>query len=334
MEQTQTLRRRDTDTAWMRLIAAFFVVLIHVAKPDTLAGLCLNALSRFAVPVFVMISGYYLLNRPMSGRKIAQRVGKYFGIMVIWSALYLAHELSLKSFSVSDAGDVIRYLLTQPVHLWYFYGLIGLYLFTPVLQVFHVHASQQVYRYALALCFTLGSLVLMGIRSEVWPTLAVIVDKMKIPYVLGFLFLYLFGGYVRRFGLRSPLGLSAVGAIAAVLGTVGAVLLRKGAQADLLLSFFAPNNLLAGMGFFALFKHLSPRMSSPGAKPVRALAAGTLGIYVLHPLFLMVWGDWLAKTFDGLGFFAYPAKALVLYLAAMGVTGVLLHIPVVRRIVC
>ena len=57
------LRTRDTNTDVMRLIASFFVVMIHGSAPNSAVGSAWNSISRFSVPVFVMISGYYLLEK-------------------------------------------------------------------------------------------------------------------------------------------------------------------------------------------------------------------------------------------------------------------------------
>ena len=42
-------RRSDQGTDALRLLAALFVVVIHVADPATTAGLCWDAAARFSV---------------------------------------------------------------------------------------------------------------------------------------------------------------------------------------------------------------------------------------------------------------------------------------------
>ncbi len=53
----------DSDVDLLRLLSAYFVVIIHVAGRFSPACVIYNSLARFSVPVFVLISGYYLLSR-------------------------------------------------------------------------------------------------------------------------------------------------------------------------------------------------------------------------------------------------------------------------------
>ena len=49
----------------------------------------------------------------------------------------------------------------------------------------------------------MGSVVVILLRSGCFPLLTVIVDRAKLPCTLGFLFLFLLGGYLRRYGIPS-----------------------------------------------------------------------------------------------------------------------------------
>lgn len=57
-------KQYDTDTEVMRIIAAFFVVMIHASGLGSFSAVVYNSVARFSVPVFVIISGYYLLTCP------------------------------------------------------------------------------------------------------------------------------------------------------------------------------------------------------------------------------------------------------------------------------
>jgi surface polysaccharide O-acyltransferase-like enzyme len=89
--------------AWinnLRLIAMFAVVILHTASPllfyhtgnpmqDWLVADIYNALVRFAVPVFVMITGALLLHRDYElGDFLKKRIGR-----LILPFLFLEHRL-------------------------------------------------------------------------------------------------------------------------------------------------------------------------------------------------------------------------------------------------
>ena len=125
-------RRSDQGTDALRLLAALFVVVIHVADPTTTAGLCWDAAARFSVPVFVIVSGWYLLDRDGGG--LARRGARLLGQMVCWSAVYLVYNMWRYGYEPTGLRGVGRYLLTQPPHLWYLWAIAGLYLLTPLLR--------------------------------------------------------------------------------------------------------------------------------------------------------------------------------------------------------
>lgn len=211
-------RSFDSDIDLMRLLAAYFVVVIHATGAVTPGSALLTSLARFSVPLFVIISGYFMLRRPPEDRALANRILRLLALMLFWSAIYyLYFRLCGQPYAGLRAAAV--YLLTQPVHLWYLYAAAALYLFTPVFFVFAENAGRRLWHYCLALCFFFGSMVTMLLRTGWLPTLALIVDKMKVPYLLGFPFLYLLGGYVYRFSLspRSRRMIYLLGALGAYL---------------------------------------------------------------------------------------------------------------------
>lgn len=315
---------RDADTDCMRLFAAFFVVLIHCSDTATLSGIVWNGLARFSVPVFVLISGYYLLPREQSIRALAKKSGLVLLTAVVWSAVYLVNEVLFQGSAYAPA-EACSYLLTQPVHLWYLYALVGLYCFTPLLGIFHRNASQNQYLYVLGLFFFLGSPLLLLLRSGLFPVLEELVSRMKVPYTTAFLFLYLCGGYVRRFGVSARmrailplLGLFGTGAT--ILGTF----LLNGSE--FLLSFFAPNVLAAGLGFFVLAKGRFQRLASPH---LHSLAACMSGVYLLHPLVL----SWLPMGLTFLpGSFQPPVRAVLVFAVSALLVFLFRKIPVLNRL--
>ena len=317
-------RRSDQGTDALRLLAALFVVVIHVADPTTTAGLCWDAAARFSVPVFVIVSGWYLLDRDGGG--LARRGARLLGQMVCWSAVYLVYNMWRYGYEPTGLRGVGRYLLTQPPHLWYLWAIAGLYLLTPLLRPLHRAAGRGLYRYALALCFLFGCVCVTLVRTGHFPALAEILDRTKLPYGLGFVFLYLLGGYLRRFGLGRPWAwaLCAVGGTAV---TVGMVLwaARDGGDWAWAGSFFAPWAALAGAGAFAAVQGAARGRPWPGARLLARLAGWTLGVYLMHPL--------VVDVLRHAGVHSAWLLVLVGFALSLAVTAVLSRVPGVRRVV-
>lgn len=309
--------KHNTDTDILRIIAAFFVVMIHSSGLLTFSGIVYNSISRFSVPVFVMISGYYMLSHKVPIHHLLQKSGKLFMLMIGWSAIYYIYLLLVGGMSYTGIADLTRYLLTEPVHLWYLYAAIALYLMTPIFYVFYSNANRQEYIYALVFLFLFGSVIKILLNSMWFPTLSVVIDKMKAPYTLGFVFLYLAGGYLRKYELfeshrpfKTIYILAIAGTITTVVGTYE--LSKYMQQPDLLLSFFSPNVIIAGIGVFLFVKqfyYYHPIKNKRIRIALRTAANCTLSVYLLHPLIIMMIQEFVGNPFPHL----MPAFAIPLY---------------------
>lgn len=313
----------DLDTALMRVLASFAVVLLHLSARYSAASVFYGSLARFSVPVFLIISGYYLLGREYSTARLWKKLLALLGQMLLWSAAYYLFGLARGTLHWEGLRALARYLLTMPVHLWYLYAAAALYAFTPVMYVFVQHASQRRYLYALGLTFLLGSLVTMAIRADWWPTLGLIVEgKMHLPYSMGFLFLYLLGGYFRRYPLpRWAVWGLTLGWPLSVLATALLTLARSrpaGALDTLWLSFFSPFAMLGGAGCFASARAFLPRLrlGERAGRVLLELSQCAFGVYLLHPMLGELFAPWMEPL--GWTWLTIPLRALAVYGAALG----------------
>lgn len=324
-------RTKDADTQWMRCIAAFFVVLIHAVDLSSRTGVFFSAISRFSVPVFVLISGYYMLQKQRSFPELAKRSGFLLLQLIVWSSAQFLAELWLGTRIWSGLPDFIHTILAGGGHFWYLYALIGLYLFTPTLQVFCTHADQRTYGYTLVLLFLLGSPVTIALRMERFALLTAIVDSMKIPHILGFIFLYLMGDWLRRYPPKKPFLWIGAGLLGMVFTVLWSLRLPAQRATELSLSFFFPGNILGAIGFFTAVKVF---MNSKGSKLMLTLAACTSGIYLSHMIALKCLQVCLWPALSVLpSWAAYPLLAAAAYFLACLLTLLLKQIPGIRKLV-
>jgi surface polysaccharide O-acyltransferase-like enzyme len=312
--QSLSRSRYDADVDVMRLVAAFCVTLVHAAGLGSVAACVYNAAGRFSVPVFVLISGYYMLSRPSPPKSLIRRSCRLLVYLLVFSAVYCLYFILSGLKQYAGIGDLITFLLTQPIHFWYIYAIIALYAFTPALHVFAKNAGRGEYRYLLFLTFLFGSVVTMLLRAGVSPVLTQIIEKMKVPYLLGFIFLYLLGGYFRRHwpGRPARLLIYTLG----IAGTLVSVAYAVATKSELWLSFFAPNVQLSGIAFFVFVKQLfasRPLKSEKAKAALRFFAKGTLIVYLLHLLFLLL----LKDSFKFANALSIPLKALVAFACSM-----------------
>lgn len=146
----------------IRITGAFLVVLAHIGKwgegPEWLHPLAYT-FSRIGVPFFFMLSGFLLLPKEENlVIFLRKRAWKVFLPLVAWSLIYDVYVNQALSKSGVTLEAVVRLLIRllrgpRAEHLWFFYTLIGLYLFTPILRLFVARARQSDLLYYIGLWF-------------------------------------------------------------------------------------------------------------------------------------------------------------------------------------
>ncbi len=338
---------RDGSVELLRVLCSFGVVLIHCAAcltdTTTLTAsafwgpLLFNGLARFSVPVFFIISGRFMLAKDYTIRDVLRRSGLLLVLLVFWGGVYFTKELLSGELCYTGLRSALQYILTGPIHLWFLWALLALYLLTPVLSVFARKASKAQFQYALTLLFLLGPLLLILSRSSQFPLIAAILEDMKTDFLLGFSGCFLLGGYLARFSLgkaarRLIYTLGVVGAVVTVLGTF-LLSLRAGAPNNLLMSFFAPNVLLSSL---AVYVFVTERGTENAASPrfqrgVDFLARHTLGIYCTHILILWALLEMFPVFYSGNRVLQLWILTALTYVTSFGLTFLLRKIPGVRR---
>lgn len=136
----------------LRVLATLSVILLHAAGygslhvkkiPVTDWWIChiINVFGRFAVPVFVMLSGYLLIGKYEELRSfIKKRFSRIFVPFLIWSLIYITWS-NFKGLAGErtpwTVGDFVKKILVGngggSGHLWFVYMLLGIYAITPII---------------------------------------------------------------------------------------------------------------------------------------------------------------------------------------------------------
>lgn len=148
------MNKRNPNLDFLRVLAAFMVVVLHVSVPyvtDNIEspnlyftiGNFFDSITRISVPIFIMLSGSFLLDNPNNKEyKVFYKktLKKIILPTLIWSLIYCIYSILLEIFkgiTGTDANFLVPFLNWvngEPFyHLWYMYMIIGLYLVTPVI---------------------------------------------------------------------------------------------------------------------------------------------------------------------------------------------------------
>jgi surface polysaccharide O-acyltransferase-like enzyme len=189
----------------LRLIALYAVIVLHCTAPvlrygkvplaDWWVADFLNAAVRFAVPVFVMITGALLLHKEYEiGSFLKKRLLRVVVPFLFWSLVYIWYswyneEIAFDGGLLTNIKIVLHLLKTgSSYHLWYVYMLIGLYFFIPVIGKFVRNATEKEIRYFLIVWF--------GVMLITEPYLSRFNPSVDMHYFAGYIGYLVLGHYL------------------------------------------------------------------------------------------------------------------------------------------
>jgi len=331
---------------FLRTVAALAVVGVHasaralVALPGRQddawwAANLLDALSRWCVPVFVMISGALLLGGAADEPALTfyrHRAARLWRPVLGWTLFYLAllatteSDWNLQRTTASLLHGTLYY------HLWYLYMLPGLYLVTPFLRRTIAASSRSELRLLMLACCTLAALSTLSAQD----------NQTFLTSFLPFTGYFIAGHYVftqartpaTRTRTQTLWGLMLVAGAGVALGA-GLLQPWLGTR-SITLMYAYPNPLVFIMGICMFRIGLcQPVGNFQKLKALCvALAPLSFGIYLIHPVWL------LALAHIGIdGLLWHPAIGIPLTtlstfaLSALSIAA-LLRIPGLRHTVC
>lgn len=283
---------RDIGLDVTRVMASMMVVVIHVSaslfyrfEADWPAANFYDSLSRSAVPLFFMISGALLVPRDSDLSSIIRRAARMVVPLVFGSYVYLIWWTYNRVQPAPDLNPLS--LLKGPVvfHLWFFYTLLGVYLFLPLLQ--------GLYRKARSLHFFYLAMVLLA--ASIIPTLRdfgvsvpVGVDLQYFAQYAG----YTFAGAVLAGILPTPTQTLLAGALGVVFSMCTALWtwhlsVSSGAPLETVFVYHAPLVALAGAAFFVAFRGIGSNfVNGMLARITIFVAQNAVGVFIFHIFFI------------------------------------------------
>lgn len=338
----------------VRVVAIICVVIIHTvnivhARIDFLGGISwwisniLESAARIAIPLFVMLSGYFILGKKETFPQMLTRTKNRLLIpLVAWTIFYLVWNAGKPSLT-GLLTFFPRLFSGGALHLYFLFILAGLYCFAPFLTSYlstHKDSSKSLLWFFLStgLLFTLGQYILNQCISNSF--------ILWIPYIG-----YFFGGYV--LGNSKPnashkklagaaLGLAFVWT--AAFNFIHMYLVREGSAGFQVKGCIDPyfnnyvsfNVLIMSFAAFFLLFHFDYKFigSEKVRKFIHSLASASFGIYLIHLFVVEVIERTLNLRIDSLkiGLVEYMVlKWFVVFGISYGLTLLGLRTPIIKK---
>lgn len=295
-----------------------------------------EALTVWCIPMFAMLSGAFLLDPKKSVRLrdiFLRYILRVVIVLVVWGVIYAL--LDCKEFSWAQIRQALTSVLwaDSKYHLWFLFIMLGLYLVTPILRAFIRGASRGDLHWFFLLVFVFATLV--PTVEVLFPgklaLLSVWANKLNIHLVLGYVGYYVAGYYLKNYTLNRVAEFIIY--ILGILGVAGAVWgIQKGSFLSIILDDLAPHVVFMTIAVFVLFRYVlgvsderSRRQRLGGVSKI------TLGIYLLHPLFLMLLNRLDITTLSFSPILSVPVLAGVVFFCSFLVAWLLSKIPLIGR---
>ena len=307
------------------------------------AGNIYDSLARAGVPLFVMLTGWLLLApergaEPL-GRFFWRRLDRVVLPLVTWSLVAWVW-IAVRDHHAIAWSRFWREMIAGPVfyHLWYVYVLLGLYLAIPLLRPLAAQPTPALRWYALTFWFV-GTAVLP--LWTWWGGLSIGIPILVVSTYVGYL---LAGVWLAATPLtrKTAVELGMLFLLAALWTIVATARLTGEEHLNVILySYDRPNVVVMALVAFVLLTQPQPARWVAGHPValalVRAFAASSYGIYLVHPLLLDVLGSGLLGVrISGASlppFVGIPALAAGLLFASLGVMTLARRVPVLGRLI-
>ena len=310
MPATKPVRNYGIDL--LRVIACYMVMQIHTGEFYYIgptgnvlntndAGIVgwYNSFFRICVPLFVVISGFFLFPVGDTRAFFKKRLSRVVVPFVLWCMLYAFYYHFTAG---ADLQTTFIHILHIPVnygteigHLWFVYMLIGIYLFAPVLSPWIERADRKgmelyLVLWAISLSLPFIHLVFPEVLGEcAWNRTPLLY------YFSGLLGYVILACYIKNFHMQArawniPLGIALI-----VVGYVITALVFEQRLAsekmvstlELSWGFDTINVAMMAAGTILIFKNVKfKNTNSPFARIVAGISSISYGIYLAHIMVL------------------------------------------------
>lgn len=288
-----------------RILAIFSVIVLHSAAAGFYGRLAANSshfqvcnfynsVTRFSVPVFVMLSGMFLLNpqNEYSLKKLYfKKILRLMSAFVIWSMFYVcvnnSHVRPLPS-----CYELLCQLVRGQFHLWFIFMISGLYMVTPILRL--IAKDEKMLFYSIILGFIFVFLYNPTLENSKLGTITqLIVDRLGVNRVVGGYVTYFLLGYwlsIHNLDQKKRIVIYILGMTILLGSTIfnGVYSAYLNSPGEYVLDNLWADTFFAALAVFVFCKYTFKEKSfSPWmCKAISKTAEFSFGIYLIHVFIL------------------------------------------------
>lgn len=342
---------KNTQIQLLRIIACFFVIVNHTNSVifrsseisfTWLLSIAYFFVSKTAVPIFIMITGYTMLHKEDTWEKTGKRFFRIFLCLVLFSFVYYLKNLGIEHITEVNLIEFVSTIWTKQITtaFWYLYLYLGIILMLPFLQ----KLSKSMEKKDFHVLFVI-SLVVFGVLpvfEHYFPEWK-LCRYFEAPLLASSICLLFLGEYFYRYFKKDKKILLVsiiVGICMQAFNLVATYFEYINSEGKNYLffenKFLAPNIITACCIFYIVFclKDFMNRRSSLSNKIIVYIGECTFGIYLLSDL-IRAEVPWIYKKISGVMYsmFAMFLYEVIVFLICFAIVVVLRKIPGLKKLI-
>lgn len=332
----------------LRILAIFAVIFIHVSAQNFLnleiytdewnIRNTYNSISRWSIPVLVMISGALFLGykeeidiKTLYKNNILRMAIIFF----IWSAFYILTKLDFGNLIIESA---LISLFRGDVHLWFLPMIISIYMMIPILK--KITESEDITKYFLVLSFVLVFLIPFFLKEDsIIKNISYFYNEFDLKLISGYTIYFVLGYYLYKFDIskKEQVAIYILGILGFIL-TPKITLIKSMIENKIVTDYYTPFNiniLLQSMAVFVFGKYQLSKIKLNGKIEnfICKLSKYSLGIYLIHIFVFRMLYNMGISTLLFNQWLSIPAIATIVFIISAIISAILNYIPKINRFI-
>lgn len=332
----------------LRVVASFSIVLLHVSASywsvvdvhsrEFLVMTIYNSFTRFAVPVFFMLSGLFLVSPDRENSGPWKRILRLLILFYVWSAFYAFQGVAVDALNGKFSMEVWRASVERfifgHVHMWFIQILLGFYILIPVAR--QICAKKEIVKYYLILWIVFRFFFPYLTDYFHWYTLQARIGSLGMDILAGNFGYFLLGYYLNETDIRKEarwliyvMGLGSVGVTA--FFTVRDCI-TSGTYVESWFSPASPNVLIMSTAIFICFKYCKVFEMAKRTLIWEKLSGYTYFVYMFHMFVIEKLNLIGITTVSFPAMISIPVLTIFTFIVSLLGAFVVDHIPIARKV--
>ena len=292
-----------------------------------------DSIVRWAVPVFVMISGALFLNpaKAIPFKKIYSKyIFRILTALIFWSMIY-----ALRSYYSTGNIKIFLYnSIFSHYHLWFLYMIITLYMITPFMRELAKSEFLAKYFIVLAIIFAFAlpesvNIIRAFISTKYADYADKFINQFPMKFVMGYAGYFMLGYVLSKAEIKHE----GIIYIAGITGFALTIILTRNASeltgqpVGLFYQNLSVNVLFESVAVFVLFKKYFNREN----KFIITLSRYSFGAYLFHVFALQILRKFGLHSLAFNPVISIPFIALIVFVMSYCVSAVINDIPVLKK---